>query len=561
MWLWWNRPQKVNMATYTPTESLIYLEANSLPEIVSEMTSTESWKTLAPPAGINPDIGRIGWLSHLAQWTGIGSAETVVLSRAQIAVAVLGLDAAEGPNNDLNIKPRLALIAETHTSEQRVRAAVEKLVGDFAHRAYGQPKVEHKNVDDASFTIWRATSGERKIVAAVIGSVAVIGNDEATVQACLTVRRGEHASLANDPQLEEMRERVNGSDALAFGYITPSGISKVLEVAAIAYAGQFSSNPKTQSAAAILLPQLASKLLDSLAWSARTREGVVEDDYYLALQNGIASRLHDPLIPAPDQSTNAGEFLPLDTYQLTRYDFQDPENAWRGLNATISSQLDITIAPLIGKFLDDSLKPFGIENPRDFLRVAGPDINTARVDNAGTSLVLVASIRDEKALRGLLRTRLGPGAHVEHIGNAEMSVASDEELGAASVVDHHLIMGNADDVRRCLKAHASLRTLAQTDAFARTTKFASTSDAPASVQTITDDREPARRFMLFVARQRSARGGSVNEAELQRSLDKLFYSLSETRLVDGGFEKKTRSSFGLLGTIALQLTTDGERGK
>src|SRR5215210_2586224 len=83
VWLWWNHPQKVDMAGYVPADSLVYLEANSLPDIVQGLSETDAWKALAPPAGIRPDIGEIGWLSRLSALTGIGPAETVVLSRAQ----------------------------------------------------------------------------------------------------------------------------------------------------------------------------------------------------------------------------------------------------------------------------------------------------------------------------------------------------------------------------------------------------------------------------------------------------------------------------------------------
>ncbi|HLL16634.1 MAG TPA: hypothetical protein VK388_16370, partial [Pyrinomonadaceae bacterium] len=43
-WVWWNRPEAVDMAAYAPAETLIYLEANSLPEVVSGLTSTDAWQ-------------------------------------------------------------------------------------------------------------------------------------------------------------------------------------------------------------------------------------------------------------------------------------------------------------------------------------------------------------------------------------------------------------------------------------------------------------------------------------------------------------------------------------
>ncbi|HKP71671.1 MAG TPA: hypothetical protein VJT82_01960, partial [Pyrinomonadaceae bacterium] len=367
-WVWWNRPQPVDMSAYVPAESVVYLEANSLPEILRGMTSTDAWRALAPAAGFNPRLGSVGWLTRLSAWTGIGSAETVVFSRSQVAVAVLGFDATEESDTALNIKPRVALIAETHTNARRVQAAVTKLVGNYARRTYGEPKTERGEADDATFITWSTADGKRKIVAAISESVAIVGNDEETVRLCLAVRRGEHASLANDGQLAEMRGRMAASDALAFGYVPPAGTSKLLEVAALTYGGRLASNPKMQSATAVILPQLANRILGGMAWSSRINGGTVEDNYYLALRNELASRLQGALAASNEQRAKASEFLPADTYQISTYNFRDPENAWRDLNAAISSQLEITIAPLVGRFLDESLKPFGIDSPRDFLR-------------------------------------------------------------------------------------------------------------------------------------------------------------------------------------------------
>ncbi|MDQ3817544.1 MAG: hypothetical protein M3362_07635, partial [Acidobacteriota bacterium] len=172
LWVWWNHPRKVDMTAYVPADSLIYLEANDLPDIASSLVSTDAWKALAPPAGIRSDLGRISWLSRIASWTGIGSSEAVVLSRAQLAIAVLGFDAADA-GDTLRIKPRYAVVAETHTGESRTRTAVEQRVGDFAKRAYIDPRVEQKEADGVKFTTWVSPDGERRIIAAVTGSVAI----------------------------------------------------------------------------------------------------------------------------------------------------------------------------------------------------------------------------------------------------------------------------------------------------------------------------------------------------------------------------------------------------
>jgi hypothetical protein len=83
LWLYWWRPQRVDMTAYVPADSIVYLEADSLPEIASGIVKTDAWKTLAPLAGITKSTGEVGWLSRFAARTGIGPAEVVVLARAQ----------------------------------------------------------------------------------------------------------------------------------------------------------------------------------------------------------------------------------------------------------------------------------------------------------------------------------------------------------------------------------------------------------------------------------------------------------------------------------------------
>jgi hypothetical protein len=555
-WLWWNRPQPVDMATYAPADALVYLEANSLTAIVEGLTTTDAWRALAPPAGLRADGGQLGWLSRAAAWTGIGPAEYVVLARAQVAVAVVGFEAAEEPEQALHIKPRAALIIETHTSQRRAQPALEKLIGDFARRANGAAQPERREAGDAALVVWSNTRGGLPIVAGFADTLAVIGNDEAAVVACLAVRRGERAALTSDPQLAEMRDRLRADDALAFGYVPPAGARRLLAVAALAYAGQLSSDQKAQSAAAILLPQLAARLLGGAAWSARVSGGALTDTYFVAMPQGPPARLSAALAPADAQTFGAAAFLPTDVHQLTRYDFRDPEAAWRELRAALSAQLEVTIAPLVDRFLDEALTPFGITEPRDFLRATGPEIETVRLSETGEGLLLVARVRDREALRALARRH---GGRSERVGNAEFWAGADGEGSAAGFVGDYVLLGDAADVRRSLAAGADGRTLAAGEAFKRATD-AVASDEPAGIVTLTDERDSTRTFINLLTRQRALRSGNApDEAALRRALDARAYAVSATRPVAGGFEKRTRSAFGQFGTIAGQFAVGAGR--
>src|SRR5919205_1007302 len=81
-WLWLTRPRRVDMTAYAPADSIVYAEADSLPA------------------------------------------------------------AAEESDTTLKFTPRAALVAETHSPGWRVRAAVEKIVGDFARGAFERHSFE-----------------------------------------------------------------------------------------------------------------------------------------------------------------------------------------------------------------------------------------------------------------------------------------------------------------------------------------------------------------------------------------------------------------------------------
>jgi hypothetical protein len=554
-WVWWNRPQKVDMASYVPADSLVYLEADNLPEIASSLTHTDAWKALAANAGIKSGLGEIGWLSRFASWTGIGTADAVVLSRAQVAVTVLGVEAADG-GESLNVKPRIALVIETHTGASRTRAAIEKRVGGFARKAYGDPHVEERDEDDAHWITWSGATSDRRIIAATTGSLAVIGNDETAVRACLAVRRGERASLAGNPELEEMRRRASTSkDSLAFGYISTQGAAQLFEVMAALYVGQMSQDAQAQSLAANILPQMARKILGSIGWSTRLAGGEIEDSYFMSVKNDADARLRDALAAAPATQFRAGELLPSDAYSVTRYATRDPLAAWRGLNFSISSQLDPVLSVMVSPFLKAALRPYGIEEPDAFLQAIGNEIITARLDSKGNSTLLIVEARDEKVLKDFVTKRFEKSKpQTERIGDAELLSSADEERGAASFVAGYMLFGAKASVRRCLLARQQGQTLASAQNFKQAVGIASAIGSSHTI-TFTGDDAPAREFITLIASQRVVQSGNMNQQELEKSLKGLPYAVSETQLVEGGIERKTRSAFGQLGVIATQFAT------
>lgn len=558
-WVWWNQPRAADMRAYVPADTLVYIEANKLTDISTAISSTDAWWSLAPAAGLRSNIGELSHWQRLAAWTGIGPAESVVIGRAQVAVSVSGFATSSETEETFNIKPLFAVVIETHSSESRTRALVLKHVGEFARKIYGTEQKSTKQSDGIELIEWSAPGSEKYIVASIEASLAVVGNDEAAVKACVAAKRGQRPSLASNAEVEEMRRRVNGADALAFGYVSPDGASTILEIAAKAYLGLL-TDPRAQSGAGSLFAQLRNKFIAGVGWSSRVVGGKVEDRYFFKLQDGLARNLKMPLAIDPAIKMGVADFLPPDTYSLSRYNYRAPAEAWRGLKSAIYSQLDVATAFFISskKLLDAALAPYGIEEPELFLQSVGPEIATARLDSTGEGTVTIVEVRDESTLRQFVKKRLGANAKTEQIGDAELLISSDEERGAAAFVAGRLLLGPENNLRKCLEARAQSQTLSHSEQFMRAAQTVS-QDSSTNALTYTLDADSARDFITALASQRTLRVSPPQPEELERSLARLGYSVSGTNLVEGGFEKVTRSSFGILGTLATQIFSSPSR--
>ncbi|HEV2827594.1 MAG TPA: hypothetical protein VGW76_08295, partial [Pyrinomonadaceae bacterium] len=87
-WLWWAKPEDVDMAAYAPAGSLLYLEADRPLEIFDAVSTTDAWKAVANAVGGPVPETRTRWLQGFMRWTGIGPLRSVILARSQVAVVV-----------------------------------------------------------------------------------------------------------------------------------------------------------------------------------------------------------------------------------------------------------------------------------------------------------------------------------------------------------------------------------------------------------------------------------------------------------------------------------------
>jgi len=538
-YLWWTHPTKVDMAGYAPDDALAYLEINDLPAIMTGITQTQAWETLSA-IGPSPRLQRVNWLSRVAFWTGIGSSEQVILSRAQFAVVVVGLDAVD-KEPTLLIRPAAALIIETHTSPGRMMPAIEKRVGELARHIYPQSTQTRKIVEGSSFTEWTSPNDNRSIVLGFFDTEAIIGNSEKAVLACIAVRRGGAKSLSGNSDLQLTRSKLRSDTAVAFGYLSTDGLGKLVATLAPIHVEGMATSPQAQQ----ILAGLTGKLFTSAGWSLRFQNRMLEDNYLVTAPQDMTAALQETTAGGRGVSPKAYLFLPEDTYSVTEYRVGNPSLAWRGLNRALSSHLDIIGAVLVTPLLKSTLAPYGIDRPEVFLEAIDSEILTCRLDEDGTNSVLIVKVKDEMALRGLVAQRLGARPTKENVGGHEILLSVSEDSLAASFVDQYLIIGSPEAVRSCLNGKSSAQSLSSQPAFQNASQVPS---SPNTV-TVTYTRDIQSTGELFSLISNSSKQ-QLTRADTLRVLP---YAVTTTAIGGDGFERVTRSSSGLLGTLAGQI--------
>src|SRR6202040_1755483 len=159
----------------------------------------------------------------------------------------------------------------------------------IAQRFYGQSLLSRKQVDGVELTEWSSQDGDRHIVAAFAGTVAIVGNDESSVIQCLETQRGKRAALGGEKQLQDLRRKVDAPSAAIFGFVSKPGVKKLLQAFALYRAGP---DPNALTFSQIFSDTLGN-LVDGLAWSTRFVDGMVEDHRSITLARGVADKLRD----------------------------------------------------------------------------------------------------------------------------------------------------------------------------------------------------------------------------------------------------------------------------
>lgn len=543
-WAYWNRPQKTDLSRFAPLDSLAFVEANDLGAVVSGIEQTSAWQALAAPIGAPSRISPNRWWIALARWTGIGSIDAILFARSQVAVVFSGAEGNQA-GNTLTIKPLTTFIIETHTSQRRMKAAVERHLEDLARRIYEDPIYVRKTVENVEFTEWTSADGTHQIVFAFLDTALIVGNDETSVLHSIRARMGNGPSLRDVADFKDVRHRTQSSEAAVFGFVSQSGIKSLLQ----AYALYRSDSSADAITGARIFSDTFGGIVKNAGWAASFRDGMVEDRCSVGLADGVIKKLQSSAIPDRGPDLSNLQFVPAGVHSVSLYQFHDSVSFWSELNAAISSHADLIGAIAARPMLKSLLKSYGIDDPDAFSRAIGTRIQTIKVEEDSPS-VMVAESFDRQALRNLALRRLGQNPKSEKLGDAELLLSSTDNWAAAFVSNFFLI-GPSDLVRRCLLTQSTGSLLSTTEQFRKSQSHVDVS-LPMTALTFTKDERTTISFIeTFARQQRSA--FATTGPEIDQIIKRFPLALSVTVLGESSIEWTSRSSFGLGGSLAAQL--------
>jgi hypothetical protein len=535
VWLWWSLPSKVDMADYAPADSLVYVEFNNPAGVAHAIQQSTLWQAAAPITQSRP--ASQSRVAAFAARAGLGPLPAVLFARAQVALAMIGMNTFE-EENELKVRPEFALIIETHTSKWRIKPAVVDAVKQLATFSYGAPMCAERTAD-ADYIECSVSGSTRKIVAAIDGTLVVIGNSDNAVRSCLEARRGVRPNLHSDPEMVRVRGSVSSEQTLGFGYVSPANSAKLFAWLAPLKFFQSAGNEQLQQ----LLAVSAGKILRGVAWTASSAPQGIEDRFLFSLDPGVVSRLQPAFIEAGPPYDDFWVFVPKGFQSLTIYNNKEPATAWSSLSSAVAFKLDAVPAVLFGELLKSSLSVYGISNPKEALTALDAPLLTLKPTKSADEAILVARVNDPERLKRSL-------VEGEKLEGLESNPDPKKEFTAVFVNDY-VLLGKSENVRAGLEA---IRKGVDADPKKYHNYLNQASDEREGViVTFTNDEERVNNFLATVV-QLQGRKLSTQELERLREVVRTAgVAATDTRLNAFGIERRTRSAFGQFSTLTSLL--------
>lgn len=546
-WIYARRPKPVVMASYAPETALGYFEINDWPRLLDDLTSTNAWRELAPAYGVPEDLdyfGKIGrwpfgdWIARIT-----GRGEAAMLARSQFAAVITGLEV-----RGEQVKPRMALIVETHGDAETLREVAGKRLTQFAERAFGRFVKEGGEYAGIPFEIWRAGDPEKQLLAAQIEGELIVANHPEPLRDCIDTRLGRAPSMVNNFHLRNSRPLVEPSpgQGAMFGFVTGEGVTRLLRFWAFLVSGDTLSKAAMAGAMGEVFTDFSARATDGIAYGASFENGAVVDRYTLLLKPDLADTLRAAVKPAEQAEPNAAarrapgvmDVIPAEAGEVTLIGVENPIKALDGIEAAISSRVGVAQSFLLHRFIMGAREIFlGIKETDKTDGVIGDEIANFSLTGEPKGRVWLISQRDEAFVKTLIeRVFTARGAKLlrETYKGREIFMSSEARHGAAVIIGDFLALGARERLTRLIDAHQSGQSFGASPQLAAADK----TPTAAAVKSFTSVKEETGEMLSTIARW-TGRAPSRPAA-----LERLRLATSATKINDRGIYVESHSPFG-----------------
>ncbi|MGB7070831.1 MAG: hypothetical protein WBD22_15170 [Pyrinomonadaceae bacterium] len=489
-----------------PADSLVFLETDDLGESIRVVTENPSFQKAAD---IRPDLQ--------------------ALNGIKLAMSVTGLDASEDSVADgaeVNIRPRFIIVAETGLWNFQAEAFAKYELGRFVDHLFGSiSTLETSEKERATYHTWTTGAG-RKAYALVLGSVIVFGNDEAAIDKCLSVRRGEA-----EPILVERSSGDNGQ--IAFGYVSPAGIERISDFAGISLALNATDDEDAMSFIARIVPDLLRNSVDDISWTAARDGDSIEDKIYVTLKPPLASALNKSMTTIEagglDRITR---LVPSGRSSVTRYNLKDPQIAWRSLLLAAQQGMGHVRGFALAAFSGSVFEQYGIADGEMFLSSVSGPIVTVAFESDDDGPVVAARVADLERMKTSVSNDIDLSGTPDDSYGTPVWTSDDGEVAAALDRDV-IILGGREGVLKCIRA----------EGMAASKFYGSFVEGTSAAATIGSGPNTATRLAKILGATAGNSPGHSDPGEY----------FTETKFTAQGIERRTSSDFGLIGWVIEQF--------
>ncbi len=546
-WLWRQRFSRVALETYVPETALGFLEVNDVPRLLDQLTATEAWQQLAPLYEVKNAVQYAGWANWLGRWAGLGTNESLLVARGQFALVVSGLEV-----RGEEVKPRLALLIETHGSAAQVKALMESRLPQLAQRAFPQAVQELSEYSGVPITIYRAPNTDRQILSAGFGSTWLIANDAATLQACLDVRQGRGTAMAKNPLLAQAKAEVD-RDGAVFAFVSNSGAARLSQFFTHLLVGKALASTPLAGMPEGIVAEISENTVEAMAYSARFDNGGVVDRYALVCKPEVANSLQTALrgtnnavpeqnAPLSAERSESLKLVPAAATDVTLVNVADSGQALDGLERIVSGHLGVAQSFLFHKFFTSARKTFlGLEpgdNPSTAVGAEVVRFSLASNDPDVPERVWLVAARNRGQLAQMAERLLRQqGAAVKRSQHHGVEVTSNGQR-AFAFVGNYLAMGSPQTVRRLLDEAGKTQALPTLPQFVAAKRPEPTGQRVmhgfSSVTTETQ--------AMMTALARRLKGNP--QANATQALERLPWAVAVTALTGQGVTREAHSPLG-----------------